>query len=90
MSLEPTIATSTLTFVGDSVHRTLGAHRDVVKAIWRLCFELTDSIIEVRVFPRETDAIPLHWNISISSPLGHRSIVATQRRPGAKVTFSRE
>lgn len=90
MKLEPRISKTTVSFIGDEVHKTLNQHFDMLKAVWGLCSGMTDATIECHVSPRLADATPVMWNVYISSPAGHRSIVATQRRPAAAVTFSNE
>lgn len=87
---DPKIATTNISFIGDSVHKTLSAHQDVVSAIWDLCSGMLDATIKVHVFPRTTDNEKLTWNLIISSPIGRRNITANQRRPGNPIQFANE
>jgi hypothetical protein len=88
MKLEPETAVTSITFRADEATRAvLHAHQDVVKAIWEACFPLIDAKIEVFMNPRLRDSESMEWSMTISSPLGRRSIAVTQRVPLGVISF---
>lgn len=88
--LEPTVATTTLSYHGHQVHKILAAHKDVVNAIGYYCSELVDATIKVHTEEGIESAWPLAWNLDISSPAGRMSMTVSQRAEGTKVSFTHQ
>lgn len=83
----PTIATTNITFIGTGVHEALKAHDDVVRAIWEFCSGVVDGKITVQTSRRFADSDPLEWDVTITSPLGRKTMAAVQRVPYGSIRF---
>lgn len=89
-TLEAKSAVTTISFIGEAVHKTLGDNPEMIAAIWGLCTGMLDATIKVHIFPRLSDKDTLVWALDISSPIGRRSVAATQRNPAGSVYFTNQ
>lgn len=79
-----------VTFHGIDIQRTLQDNPDVYRAVWEFCGSYLHASIRIDVAPRIEKTDMLEWPISIASPAGRRTVIASQQQAAGPTRFDNQ
>jgi hypothetical protein len=89
-NLDNPVATTSIRFHGADVRNLVRSSPAMTQAIRDMSLGMLDATINVYTQPRIADTEPMEWSMTISSPVGRRSLALIQRKPNSAVLITGE